>query len=484
MHTVASVPARSQSPALWLLAGKLEPTQLVDDARGAMLDDSGGIVDPRASFGVRRNAAYRRFGAEGGRSALTADNLECARVGLDKHRGAQWRRCDVDTIDEIRHRSATAADFGARANNEIPEWWRCEGSDGDRIVPRRFQPFMAIVWWAFATGRFGVLASTVELGAELGVDPRTIRAWRAACVRLGLLRRGTHRYIGADGCEHTGPQRNAPRGTHCEPDRTWRPGKHKRPCDRARNLYRIGPVLEAFAGDAVGQGDPRVPKGKGKAQAAARATRKAAGALRRAGRLAAYRRTGEVWDRETARVRGPSTTPAPRGPKPVSAERMERTRLHDRVPIARSAEDRRPPRPTRAAPRSVAIARIKSPCTPDPFGPSVVRGLGPRTPDASLSERESERPCSSAAPSAGLPPRNAGDPGPPETDGRRDKPADPVASTNVRPEPPPRGRARSVPSPSGPPPDRGRGRSTFAELMAATALAGGWSFDPGDLDSG
>lgn len=470
MHTVAPPLPTSQSPAPWLLAGAVEPTQIVDQARQASLEHSGGFVEPGAPYGVRRDAAYRRFGAQGGRPKITAAQLEDARVGLDRHRGREWRAIDVATIEEIAARSATPADIGARAGNLIQSWFRLEGSEGARIVPRRLQPLVALVWWAYEAGRFGVLASTVELGAELGVDPRTIRAWRSHCVRLGLLRRGSHTMTGEGG-------EAIP---HNEVDRTWRPGKFKRPCDRARNLYRIGPVLEELAAATVAQGEPRVPGDRGAPRNAPREAREAAAELRKAARLAAYRRTGEVWDRETGGIRPPSTTPARRGPRPVSEARLERTR-----PGA-AAVPAPAPRPARTRPASVAIARIKDPGTPSPLrGSSGRRGGCPPAdaPVASRSGGENARPCSSAPPSAGLPPRGAGDsPATPSARPPGQAPPPPGAETPIRPEPRLGAGAGIVPSARGPTAARDAADQAFAALLARTAAAGGWTFDPGDLE--
>ena len=233
MQNVTPSAADTQSPAKtpWLLSGALEPTTLVDAARSVLEDPHEG------HWGFRHDAAYRRRKAPGGSPEITAERLEASRVHVDRHRGRQWSAWDLATMEEVGHRCAIPGDFGARTSEEIPKWFKCEGSDGAPLVPTRLRPLVALCWWAYAAGRFGVLANIVEMATELGVSPRTVRNHRAAAVRMGLLRKGVHAH----------PSRGH---DHLEADRTWRVGAGLRPCDRASNIYRLGPVIEAFAGRA------------------------------------------------------------------------------------------------------------------------------------------------------------------------------------------------------------------------------------------
>ena len=275
-----------------------DPAQMVADARRVAAEDGGQL----GLFGVRRDARFRR-NVDGARAKLCAKQLHNAVHWHDVHRGRSWTQSTRDTVAELKARAMTAADVGSQRTAAVPEMLRrLEGPDGDRLIPRRLEGFVGLVWTAYARQRFGVLMTNVEIAGELGCSERTVRNLRAAAQELGLVR----------------------------VDRTWREGIGKRPSDQGPNLLRLGLVLEVLAGNAAGE---IAPKGKRPRPGAIAAARR----LRKAARVACYNRVGRIWTRCVARERppvaerrrtggaSPSPSPAAAASPPASAEPVEKT---------------------------------------------------------------------------------------------------------------------------------------------------------------
>lgn len=239
-----------------------------------------------------RNAAHRRAVA-GGRPELAPAQVLAAAASVDAHAGRRgpggrpWTPTDTATMVELDARSWTVAELGQRRVVAVPAWLgdmevtRADGTTGP-LVPRRrgggMVEFVASVLQAQRSGALGLLLSYEEAAALARVSVRTWARWVAELQAIGVLR-----------VMHTWAQ--AP---------VERAGGRER--DQRRNLYRVGPTLEAVAGPALDEGRP------GQTPAVRRWTVAAGTALRR--RAAEHRRsrTGEAWAARAGR-RGDAPLP-------------------------------------------------------------------------------------------------------------------------------------------------------------------------------
>jgi len=242
------------------------------DRQGALLPT--GVPHGERFCGVRDDATWR-LARDRGRPELTARQLDLALWGVMARRGRGWNEnsAAAATLREVRARSFSASGLRSlRKKPAQPQWFDViDASTGVELVPRRgrFRDLVAALWLAFEFRRFGIFDSQANLASFFAVSTRTIRNWTRIGVALGLIRViATHRPL--DG---------------------------KCGSERAENLYRIGPVIHAFAGGAC---ETRTPGHTKPPRAACRM----AAQLRRGARAVAWQDAGAAWRGDVARQAG------------------------------------------------------------------------------------------------------------------------------------------------------------------------------------
>jgi hypothetical protein len=319
-----------------------------------------------------RNLHHRRA-VEGGRPELSGRAvLEAARA-VDAHAGKRgaagrpWTPTDTATMRELDARSWTTAELGQRRMVAVPAWLcdmevtRADGSQGP-LVPRGrgggLVEFVATVVQAHRAGALGVLLSLEECAALARVSVRTWSRWRAELEQLGLVT------VLA----------------------TWAPCERAdgRERDRRRNLYLVGPTLEAIAGPALYEGLTLPEDGP-----AARQWRTtAATALRR--RAAQHRRevTGAAWSARANRRDPSPNCSAIVAPHPGPS----RTGDTSPAPVRGGGEHHAEPRPTAAA----AVLPLRAPRAPAPAAAQPPRHPAPAQAAAQPRPEPAARPADPA----------------------------------------------------------------------------------------
>lgn len=232
-------------------------------------------------FGVRPDGVWRRAGAKGGRPDLTARQLDLAFQAVHQHRGRAWTTHDTLTMQEVAARCLNEVDLG-RFDIPIPKLFLGEDPDnpGQPLVPKPMQRFLAVVWYAYWLGAFGVKMTMVAFAACCGCSERTVRRYRKLAVATGLLRRGFQ----TDDKD--------------EPDICWREGKGERPVDQDSWVFRLGPKLEAMALVQSKASPPKARDGS-RAEPCRRAKRRLS-RLRAEARRAERDRHGRMWQQRQA----------------------------------------------------------------------------------------------------------------------------------------------------------------------------------------